>query len=401
MHGLVAFHKSLLSDDVERTVHALGVLWKEIGVPDDEVLRRHHKLRDCIVQALGDILAGEVEIRDRLLKSISDTEAHVAVLTRELQVHAEKPDEELPLLDTEQFLGAQVRELTALQVSRRRKLKDLLGQERRLCTHLAVPPYRLDVEMPTERELHELGLHVQMLKDVEGRRATQLHSMRSEVLALLEELSETPQSSFQCELIDSTPATFRLSASNLSAVDDYLRVLKSLHAARVAEYVQLYARLCQLWMWLAVPQERQRAFTSKHSGLGEDTIEALKSELASYEALKRELIQARQRVINVRDVPLSGEQALSAKDVGDRRLHGGVPADLRGGAWCGQEVPRPECGHLGEGRAPQRPQGSPPGVGGQDEGPGPLQQPRGTASSSGMGAQVPGEATPGAASQHV
>ncbi|EEC13559.1 protein regulator of cytokinesis 1 prc1, putative [Ixodes scapularis] len=230
-----------------------------------------------------------------------------------------QPDEELPLLEREQFLGAQVRELTALQVSRRRKLKDLLGQERRLCTHLAVPPYRLDVEMPTERELHELGLHVQMLKDVEGRRATQLHSMRSEVLALLEELSETPQSSFQCELIDSTPAAFRLSASNLSAVDDYLRVLKSLHAARVAEYVQLYARLCQLWMWLAVPQERQRAFTSKHSGLGEDTIEALKSELASYEALKRELIQARQRVINVRDVPLSGAQALSAKDVGDRR----------------------------------------------------------------------------------
>lgn len=51
--------------------------------------------------------------------------------------------------------------------------------------------------------------------------------------------------------------------------------LKSLHAARVAECTQLRQSISEFWNRLGVPQDQQEAFTSKHTGLGDDVVAAV------------------------------------------------------------------------------------------------------------------------------
>lgn len=280
-----------VSADFQKTGHELVNLWKEIGIAGEDIVDRLNKLRDHLRRLLGDSLAGEVEMRDRLLKNIEEYDAELAVLTRELQIDAAKPDKTLSILEREELLRGQVHELTTLKVSRRRKLKGLRAQERHLCTRLAMPPHQLDTRVPSEGDLHELEKHVQMLKEEQARRETKYHDLRAEVLALVEELSVAPESSFQEKVVTSDPASFELSTSSLAAVAAYLEELKSLHAARVAECAQLRQSISQFWNRLDVPQDQQEAFTSEHTGLGEDVVAALKSEVARCEVLKRERLQ--------------------------------------------------------------------------------------------------------------
>ncbi|CAN7983803.1 unnamed protein product [Ixodes pacificus] len=202
-----------------------------------------------------------------------------------------QPDKALSILEREELLRGLVHELTTLKVSRRRKLKGLRAQERHLCTRLAMPPHQLDTRVPSEGDLHELEKHVQMLKEEQDRRETKYHNLRAEVLALVEELSVAPEGSFQEKVVDSDPASFGLSTSSLAAVAAYLDELKSLHAARVAECAQLRQSISQFWKRLEVPQDQQDAFTSEHTGLGDDVVAALKSEVARCEVLKRERLQ--------------------------------------------------------------------------------------------------------------
>lgn len=272
--------------DVQRTVQSLNVIWREIGIQDDDILDRLGNLYQHVKHLLEDSLAGEVEMRDRLVKGVDDCTAELDVLSRELDIEVERPPEELSILAKEELLRTKVHELTALKVSRRRELKALRAKQRPLCTRLAMPPYRLDNKVPSKSDLQKLQEHVQMLTAEEGRRESRFSTLRAEVLELLNELATSPKGPLQAEIVSTDPASFELSAKTLEAVDACLQELKKTHAERLAEVTQLRRQLSELWRLLDVPQDEQEAFTSGHPGLGEDVLNALKGELARCQALK-------------------------------------------------------------------------------------------------------------------
>ncbi|CAN7989230.1 unnamed protein product [Ixodes hexagonus] len=282
---------SAASADVDTTVRKLNGLWVEIGIKGDDITKRLGKLELHIKQMLDDSLAGEVEMRDRLLLNIEECSAELAVLARELHVEVERPTEDLSILAREELLRAQVHELNRLKASRRRELKKLRAQEHLLCARLDVAPHPLDARVPSESDLNKLGEYVLMLKQEEGQRTAQLSNLRAEALTLLEELSVAPTDPFHMQVISGDTANLGLSTKNLAAAAAYVEELKSLRAARIAERSKLRRRLSQYWKRLDIPQSQQEDFTSEHTGLSEEALEAMKGELARCEALKRERLQ--------------------------------------------------------------------------------------------------------------
>ncbi|XP_037570216.1 protein regulator of cytokinesis 1-like isoform X1 [Dermacentor silvarum] len=284
---------------VKTKVNELTSIWSDVGISYEPTRSRLERTRAHIANLLDQMLEGEVEMRERLLRNITEFSDELQKLSLELSVPNPAIDDSLTMLEKENVIRERLEQLKQIKGFRKRERKKLRSKECELCTKLGMPALALsNASTPTENDLQELEQHVAQLEREKAIRSCTLSALRNSIVAKLNLLDLQPESELEIQLVEDQDG-FILSNSNIDEARAYLERLTKLEEARRQELAALQDQLALFFDRLDIPPEEQDRIRDTSSGLTPATMAALKDKLAEYERKKRERL--REFVVRVKD----------------------------------------------------------------------------------------------------
>nr|XP_050033713.1 protein regulator of cytokinesis 1-like [Dermacentor andersoni] len=285
---------------VRTKVSELMSIWSDVGITYEATRSRLERTRAHIANLLDQMLEGEVEMRERLLRNIKEFSNEVQQLALELSVASPAVDSSLTMLEKENVIRERLEQLKQIKSFRKRERKKLRSKECELCTKLGMPALVLsnNTSTPTEKDLQELEQHVNQLEREKAIRSCTLSALRNSIIAKLSLLDVQPEAQLEIQLVEDQEG-FILSNSNIDEARAYLERLKQLEEARRQELAALLDQLALFFDRLDIPLEEQDHIRNANNGLTPATMAALRNKLAEYELQKRERL--REFVIRVKD----------------------------------------------------------------------------------------------------
>lgn len=276
---------------VRTKVGELTNLWSDVGISYEPTRSRLERTHAHIATLLDQMLEGEIQMRERLLRNITEFSAQVQKLSVELAVPSSSVDDSLTMLEKESVIRERLEQLKQIKAFRKRERKKLRSKECELCTKLGVPALALsNASTPTENDLEELEQHVAQLEREKAIRSCTLSTLRNSVIAKLNLLGVQPEAKLEIQIVEDQEG-FILSNSNMDKARAYLERLKQLEEARRRELAALLDQLALFFDRLDIPTEEQDHIRNTNSDLTPATIAALKDKLYNYDQMKRERLQ--------------------------------------------------------------------------------------------------------------
>ncbi|KAL3222847.1 hypothetical protein MRX96_028340 [Rhipicephalus microplus] len=256
---------------VRSKVELLAQVWAEVGIDYEPTRSRLVRTRVHITNLLDQMVDGEVDMKERLLKNIEQFTADVHHLCTELSMPNPEFPESLTILERENATRESLEHLKEIRNNRRRERKKLKAKESELCAKLGMPTLNLcSVSVPSEKDLRELEKRIETLEQEKAVRAPELiwksRSIKNE-------------------------EGFIFSKSNIDELKAYLDRLKQLEEARRRELASLLDQLALFFDRLDIPPEEQDRIRSSNMGLTSSTLAALRATLADYEQQKKERLR--------------------------------------------------------------------------------------------------------------
>uniref|UniRef100_A0A8D2LHX6 Protein regulator of cytokinesis 1 n=1 Tax=Varanus komodoensis TaxID=61221 RepID=A0A8D2LHX6_VARKO len=262
-------------------------IWEEIGIPEDQRLQRTEVVKRHVKGLLDMMIAEEESLKERLLKSIAVCRKELATLCRELQLAPFEEDEEATILQLEKDLRTHVEVMLKQKRERRQELKALQERDRDMCDLLCASPYCIDSEaVPSLAELDHFRRHLAGLAAEKERRRLDFLSTKQQIVQCMEELEESPDTSFERDVVCEDEGAFCLSTENIAALKELLRQLEAKRERKEALCEELRSRIRVLWERLRVPAEEREAFAPHMGGSSARTMDALQLEVDRLEELK-------------------------------------------------------------------------------------------------------------------
>ncbi|XP_049522200.1 protein regulator of cytokinesis 1-like [Dermacentor silvarum] len=284
---------------VRTKVGELTNLWSDVGISYEPTRSRLERTHAHIATLLDQMLEGEIQMRERLLRNITEFSTQVQKLSVELAVPSSSVDDSLTMLEKESVIRERLEQLKQIKAFRKRERKKLRSKECELCTKLGVPALALsNASTPTENDLEELEQHVAQLEREKAIRSCTLSALRNSIVAKLNLLDVQPETQLEIQLVEDQEG-FILSNSNMDEARAYLERLTKLEEVRRQELAALQDQLALFFDRLDIPPEEQERIRNTNSGLTSATMAVLRNKLAVYELQKRERL--REFVTRVKD----------------------------------------------------------------------------------------------------
>uniref|UniRef100_A0ABM0LVK7 Protein regulator of cytokinesis 1-like n=1 Tax=Saccoglossus kowalevskii TaxID=10224 RepID=A0ABM0LVK7_SACKO len=200
--------------------------------------------------------------------------------------------EHFTILQLEKELRTRVDVLNKEKHERLKKLSELKSREQHLCDILCATPYYVPTgSIPSNEQLDTLQEHINSLRTEKDSRYNIFTKTKQDILDILEDLEQSPNTSFERDIVCEEEDSFLLSAENMDA-------LKSLHTELQDKKKETYYladrlrdRIQTLYDRLLVDKLEQNKFFTEAVGYKPKVIEALRAEIARLEELKRQNIQ--------------------------------------------------------------------------------------------------------------
>ncbi|XP_077865480.1 protein regulator of cytokinesis 1-like [Saccoglossus kowalevskii] len=265
-----------ISDLLEDTLGKLHGIWEEIGIGIAQQEERQKVVLHHLRALLEEMVNEEEEMRQRLLKSVESCSKELASLTHELALPLYEAPEHLTILQLEKELRTRVDVLNKEKHERLKKLSELKSREQHLCDILCATPYYVPTgSIPSNEQNSGYNIFTKTKQDI---------------LDILEDLEQSPNTSFERDIVCEEEDSFLLSAENMDA-------LKSLHTELQDKKKETYYlrdrlrdRIQTLYDRLLVDKLEQNKFFTEAVGYKPKVIEALRAEIARLEELKRQNI---------------------------------------------------------------------------------------------------------------
>ncbi|XP_058623327.1 protein regulator of cytokinesis 1-like isoform X2 [Onychostoma macrolepis] len=275
--------------------NALGELkdiWEEIGIPEDQRLQRTDAVYTHIKNLLDMMIGEEVSLKKRLLSSIKVCRKEVTSLCSELQVQEYQEEAGLTMLQLEKDLRTQVKMMLKEKSARQSELKSLIQQDQDLCDILRDDLFPIRPEhVPSHQQLQNYREHINTRNQERERRHAESVEMKRRITALMEDLEQHPDTSFEKDAVCDDEDAFCLSVENLSSLKVLLHQLESREAESEALCVSIRGRIEELWEILPVPEEeRERLMRNTHTST-KSRLNALQAELQRLEELTKKNIE--------------------------------------------------------------------------------------------------------------
>ncbi|KAH7953844.1 hypothetical protein HPB49_013056 [Dermacentor silvarum] len=280
---------------VMNKVNELANIWSDVGVSYDATRSRLERTRAHINALLDQMLDGENEMREKLLRNITEFDDQVQKLSAELSVTSPAIDDSLTMLEKENVIRERLGQLKQIKGFRKRERKKLRSKESELCTKLGEPALALsNASTPTENDLEELEQHVAQLEREKAIRSCTLSTLRNSVIAKLNLLGVQPEAKLEIQMVLTRP-TWHLEAATKTFLEALCMCLhgqlKQLEEARRRELAALLDQLALFFDRLDIPPEEQDHIRNTNSDLTPATMAALKDKLYNYDQMKRERLQ--------------------------------------------------------------------------------------------------------------
>nr|XP_016853767.1 PREDICTED: protein regulator of cytokinesis 1 [Anolis carolinensis] len=294
-----AMRKSeILADDsvacLSQALRHLHDIWEEIGIPEEQRLERTQVVRKHVKGLLEMMVAEEESLKKRLLQSINVCRKKQAELCKELQLAPFEEDEEATILQLEKDLRTRVEVMIKQKRERLQEMKALQEQDQDLCDLLCTQPFAATQEpeaVPSLAQLDAFRRHLTALTAEKERRWAEFLDTKQQILLRMEELEQSPETTFERDVVCEDEDAFCLSTQNIANLKELLQQLELKRSQKEALCEDLRSRVVVLWNRLQVPAEEREAFSPYMVGFGSKIMNALQQEEDRLEQLKRDNIQ--------------------------------------------------------------------------------------------------------------
>ncbi|XP_070541094.1 protein regulator of cytokinesis 1-like [Ptychodera flava] len=275
-----------------QALERLHSIWDEIGIGESQRADRQEVVMHHLRALLDEMVSEEEGLRQKLLKSVESCGQELLKLCLELSLAPYEPEENLTVLQLEKDLRTQVDKLSKVKHDRLQKLKKLKETEQHLCDVLCTTPYYVPTgSVPSEEQLETLQEHIDSLKSEKEKRSNIFTKTKQNIIVILEDLEQCPNTSFERDIVCEEEDSFLLSSENMAALKTLYTELqgKQKEVADIAD--SLRESITTLWDRLMVDSSEREKFLAEHSGYKPKVIEALQKEVARLEELKKQNIQ--------------------------------------------------------------------------------------------------------------
>ncbi|XP_077991919.1 protein regulator of cytokinesis 1-like isoform X2 [Glandiceps talaboti] len=241
---------------------------------------------------LDEMVSEEEDMKKKLLKSVESCSQELLKLCLELSLPQFEPEDDVTVLQLEKVLRTKVDTLSKEKHNRLQKLTDLKQTEQHLCDVLCTTPYYVPTgSVPSQEQLETLQEHIDTLKAEKDSRYNIFTKTKHNIVGILEDLEQCPNTSFERDIVCEEEDSFLLSNENMEALRALYSELqdKQKEVATVAD--GLRDRVQTLWDRLLIEQAERDMFLAEHHGYKPKVINALQEEVARLEELKKQNIK--------------------------------------------------------------------------------------------------------------
>lgn len=274
------------------TLDRLQTIWDEIGIHHDQRRERTKVVFLHLHTLLEEMVKEEESLKNNLLANVEKYGAELIKLSKEMSVPVHEPKEGMSILQLEKELRTKVDSLAQEKHERLKLLRKLKESDQKLCDILCSTPYYIPSgSVPSQEQLEELKKHITKLNEEKETRHTKFLSTKKDIISLLENLEQCPNTSFERDIVCEEEDTFLLSHENMLALDQLHQELELKVKEQKDLAENLRERIVTLWDRLLIPAEERSAFNKVHDGFKPSVIKGLKEEVARCELLKLQNIQ--------------------------------------------------------------------------------------------------------------
>ncbi|XP_018108386.1 protein regulator of cytokinesis 1 isoform X3 [Xenopus laevis] len=283
--------------------HALSRLmdiWDGLGIKEEMRMRRMEEVKKHIEELFNRMISEEVDMKDRIEKSIQNCKKELKVLCHELSIEEYMVDEGMTVLQTERDLRVRLELLLTEKNERLEELRLLQQKDIELCTDLCVTPYYIPTgSIPSRQQLEELKEHIKVYTEEKKQRLQIFSTLRAEIRQCLDEMGRQPENSLEQDAICEDEEAFFLTADNIKALRVLKEQLELKKETMLSNLSAIKERVQVLWSRLQVPQDEQETCQKSSLCSIADSIKLWENELQHLEDLKK--ANLKDVVLKIRD----------------------------------------------------------------------------------------------------
>ncbi|KAM5192870.1 protein regulator of cytokinesis 1-like isoform 2-T2 [Mantella aurantiaca] len=292
----------LASSVISSANHALARLmdiWDGLGIKEEMRLRRIEEVRKHIEGLFNRMITEEMEMKDRIEKSIQLCRREIKTLCHELTLEEYKIDESLTILQIERDLRVRLELLMKKKDERLEELKLLQQEDQELCSDLCVTPYYIPSgSIPSHKQLEELREHIRAQSEEKKKRLEVFSSLRAEIRQVLEEMGRQPENSLERDAICEDEEAFFLTPQNIKALKVLREQLEIKKEELLSTLNTFKEKVGGLWNLLQISQEEREECQNVSGNPIYDQIRVWENELGRLEDMK--LANLKQVVLKIR-----------------------------------------------------------------------------------------------------
>ncbi|KAM3609377.1 uncharacterized protein V6R79_013647 [Siganus canaliculatus] len=278
---------------LNRALVRLQDIWEEIGIPEEQRVQRTNEVHKYIKDLLDLMIAEEEELKKRLVKSIQSCLKELNNLYAELQLPPFEEEEGCTMLQLEKNSRTRLELMKEHKKQRMEELKGLINKDRELCGILCTSPFHIDQDaVPSLQQLKEYHAHLDEQTKEKDRRHVEFVSVKKEIIACMEDLEQTPETSFETDVMCEDEEAFCLSDDNITALKLLLSQLQDRKAKNELHCSVLRTKIQGLWERLQIPQEERDTLSEHMVASKKRNIEALEAEVQRLEVLKMQSMKS-------------------------------------------------------------------------------------------------------------
>ncbi|XP_024859398.1 protein regulator of cytokinesis 1 isoform X2 [Kryptolebias marmoratus] len=278
---------------LNRALVRLQDIWEEIGIPEEQRVKRTSDVHKHIKSLLDLMIEEEEQLKKQLLKNIEKCHKELAILCSELQRPPFEEEDGCTILQLEKDSRTRLEMLEKHKKQRMEELKDLFDKDRELCDDMCMTPFSIDKSaVPSAKQLEAYRAYIDDLTKEKERRHGEFVSIRKEILVCMDDLEQQPETSFEMDVVCEDEEAFCLSNDNIANLKLLLSQLQERKAENELLCSGFRSKIQELWERLQIPQDERKAFSEHMVRSKKKNIEALQTELQRLEVLKMQSMKS-------------------------------------------------------------------------------------------------------------
>uniref|UniRef100_A0A7N6B601 Protein regulator of cytokinesis 1a n=1 Tax=Anabas testudineus TaxID=64144 RepID=A0A7N6B601_ANATE len=237
---------------LNRALVRLQDIWEEIGIPEEQRLQR-----------------------------TNDVHKHI------------KEEDGCTMLQMEKNSRTRLEMMKEHKKQRMEELKSLIVKDRELCDIMCTTPFCIEKDsVPSLKQLEAYHAYLDDLTKEKERRHDEFVSIKKEIIVCMDDLEQSPETSFETDVMCEDEEAFCLSDDNIAAIKLLLSQLQERKAQNELRCSALRTKIQELWERLQIPREEREVLSEHMVKSKKRNIEALQTEVDRLEVLKMQSMKS-------------------------------------------------------------------------------------------------------------